>query len=88
MMFIIMSYDVETKRVGKAHRIAKKYLSPVQRSLFQGFLTEKKVEMLKNELRKIIDCENDSVVIYKMLGFNTPVIDQIGVAKIADTNIL
>lgn len=81
-MFVILSYDVGEKRVSKAAKTAKKYLSPVQRSLFQGFLTERQLSELKKELAQIIDNTHDTVVIYKAANENNLTFDEIGIAKI------
>jgi CRISPR-associated protein Cas2 len=78
-MFVIMSYDISEQRVAKARKIAKKYLMPVQRSLFQGYLTEKQLEKLKTELSQLIIPESDKVVFYKVHNDCTLKIDEIGI---------
>ena len=85
-MFIIMSYDINEKRVKKAHNITQKYLSPVQRSLFQGFLTEKKLNRLKNELSLFLLPEEDKVVFYKSFDDTRLMIEQFGTAT--DTEMI
>ena len=64
-MFIIMAYDVNVQRVRKARKTAEKYLQPIQRSVFEGHLTDHALKKLQGELLNILDCEEDSVVIYK-----------------------
>jgi CRISPR-associated protein Cas2 len=64
-MFIILVYDVNEKRVQKYHKICKKYLTWVQNSVFEGEITEANLRILKDELKKIMIEEEDSVVIYK-----------------------
>lgn len=65
-MFIILSYDVNVKRVSKINKICKKYLYPVHRSVFEGTLTEKQMNALKREIEQNIDCQQDSVYIYEL----------------------
>ena len=65
MMFVVLVYDVNIKRVAKVRKTAEKYLQPVQKSVFEGFLTESTLAKLQKELERIIDCEIDSVLIYK-----------------------
>ena len=65
-MFIILAYDIRIERVGKVHKAVKKYLSPVQKSVFEGHLTQGQLNKLKNELEQIILPEEDSVLIYKI----------------------
>ena len=67
-MFVILVYDVQAKRVGRIRKIAKKYLSPVQKSVFEGYLTESRIRALKYELQQSIDPEADSVLIYRSNG--------------------
>lgn len=87
-MFVILSYDVGEKRVGKISRIAKKYLQPIQRSLFQGFLNETQLKKLKGELYACIDTEHDSIIFYKMQNGSSVFIDEIGVIKATDGSII
>ena len=87
-MFVILSYDVGQLRVKKAAKIARKYLCPVQRSLFEGFLTESHLNRLKKELRDHIDPDVDSVVFYKISGTSCLSVDELGIQKDAPWGIL
>ena len=69
-MHVIAMYDVHQKRVGKVLRIFRKYLTWIQLSVFEGEITEAKLEKLKNELKKIIVSEYDSVLFFEF-SFNT-----------------
>ena len=64
-MFVILAYDVQAKRVAKVMKTVKKYLLPIQKSVFEGYLTEAQVKQLKKELLSCIDPEHDAVVLYK-----------------------
>ena len=87
-MFVILSYDVGQTRVNKIPKIAKKYLRPVQRSLFEGFLTEAHLNRLKKELRDCIDPDADSVVFYKISGVSCLSVDELGIQKTDPWGIL
>jgi len=63
-MRVILVYDINVKRVAKVLKICRKYLHWVQNSVFEGEITEAKLEKLKRELRAIINEEEDSVIIY------------------------
>ncbi|QAV33182.1 CRISPR-associated protein, Cas2 family [Fervidobacterium changbaicum] len=63
-MYVIMVYDVNVKRVRKVLKIGRKYLNWTLRSVLEGFLTKEDYEALKNEIRSIIDSENDTVYFY------------------------
>ena len=64
-MFVILVYDVKTKRNNKILKISRKYLRHVQKSVFEGNLTEAKLKRLKNELKKISNEKEDSIIIYR-----------------------
>jgi CRISPR-associated protein Cas2 len=59
-------YDIGEKRVQKIHKLLKRYLNWVQNSVFEGELTEGKFEDMKIKLRKILNCEEDSIIIYSL----------------------
>lgn len=65
-MFIILSYDINKKRVGKVMKTCRKYLVHVHRSVFEGQLTEAQLKRLKNELQSIVNLEEDAICIYRM----------------------
>lgn len=65
-MFVIMMYDVNVKRVGKMLKKSREYLNWVQNSVFEGELTDAKLEKMKVALKKIMDVEEDSVIIYTL----------------------
>lgn len=78
MMYIVLVYDVDSKRVSKVMKIVKKYLLPVQKSVYEGFITESKLKSLKKELVDKIIPEKDGVVIYKFSGYGLPTKDILG----------
>ncbi len=65
-MYVIMVYDVGVERVAKVLKIGRKYLTWIQNSVFEGEITEAKMEKLKVELRKTIEQETDSVIFFKL----------------------
>lgn len=80
-MFVILSYDINQKRVGKAMKICRKYLAHVQRSVFEGTITEGKLKALKKELENIVDAKVDSICIYEMESVKYAGKEQIGVIQ-------
>ena len=80
-MFVILAYDINQKRVGKVLRICRKYLVHVQKSVFEGKLTEGQLNKLKKELGRIIDPSVDSICIYCMESVKYIVKQQRGVIK-------
>lgn len=80
-MFVIVAYDIGQKRVGKVMKICRKYLTHMQKSVFEGRITEAKLERLKRELDKVIDVQEDAVCIYRMDTLTFLRKEQIGVVK-------
>ncbi|SNR89705.1 CRISPR-associated endonuclease Cas2 [Desulfurobacterium atlanticum] len=64
-MFVILVYDAGEKRVQKFLKICRKYLVHVQNSVFEGEITEAVLKMLINELKTVINEDEDSVLVYK-----------------------
>ena len=60
-MYVILTYDVQQKRVAKVHKVCKRYLNHSQRSVFEGNISEFKLNSLKKELFSLIVPQSDSV---------------------------
>ena len=80
-MFIILVYDANEKRVQKFHKTCKKYLTWVQKSVFEGEITDANLRLLKDELKEIMDDKEDSVLIYKFRTKKYYERESIGVKK-------
>lgn len=80
-MFIILAYDINHRRVGKVMKICRKYLFHVQRSVFEGHITERTLEQMKEELFRIIEPEEDAVCIYRMDSTRYTQKDQLGITE-------
>ena len=71
-MRVILVYDIETvepgdqKRLNRIRKLARKYLYQVQKSVFEGELTEAQLARLERAILEIVDKERDSVIIYKL----------------------
>ena len=66
--YAFVFYDVNEKRVQKIFKICKKYLSHYQNSVFRGEITPAKLISLKNDLKKVINNQEDFVCIVKLLN--------------------
>ena len=80
-MFVILAYDVNQKRVSKVMKICRKYLVHVQKSVFEGILTEGKLQALKRDLKKVIDVETDGVCIYSTASTSYFLKEELGVVE-------
>ncbi len=69
-MKVILVYDIATEepkdqqRLNKVRKIVRKYITHVQKSVFEGELTKSKLERMKLEILRVVDRERDSVIIY------------------------
>lgn len=64
-MFVILSYDVVSKRDGKVLKVCRRFLNHWQYSVFDGIITEAELGRLKEQLMRVIVPEEDSVCVYK-----------------------
>ncbi|MBE3551074.1 MAG: CRISPR-associated endonuclease Cas2 [Brockia lithotrophica] len=63
-MYIIFVYDVHVDRVARVLKTARRYLTWVQNSVLEGELTAAQFEQLQDELKKIINPEEDALLFY------------------------
>ena len=74
-MFVLITYDVNItsphgeKRLRNVARVCLNYGKRVQNSVFECILTEAQFVVLRDELKGIIDSDQDSIRFY-MLGKN------------------
>jgi len=68
--YAFLFYDVNEKRVHKVFKVCKKYLSHFQYSVFRGEMTPSKLIKLRNDLKKVINPNEDFVCIIKLFNEN------------------
>lgn len=69
-MYVILIYDIVSDKKGayvsrNIFNICKKYLTHIQKSVFEGNLTELNYKKLKIELGKYIRKDKDSVLVFR-----------------------
>lgn len=79
LVYVILVYDVKKKRVQKVMKICRKYLNHLQNSVFEGNITEAKLNRLKNEIKSAIDVKNDSVCVFRLDSTKYISKEQIGI---------
>ena len=65
-MYVIIVYDVEQKRVARVCKFLRRFLAWVQHSVFEGELTEARLQEVKTGLKRIIKMEKDSILFYQL----------------------
>lgn len=65
-MYCILVYDISDKRVAKVLKHCRQFLNWIQNSVFEGELTEAKIEEMLIGIKKIIKKEEDSVILFSM----------------------
>ncbi|HOK62837.1 MAG TPA: CRISPR-associated endonuclease Cas2 [Soehngenia sp.] len=68
-IYVILVYDIVADEEGakvsrNIYKITKRYLYPVQKSVFEGNLSELNFQKLKHELNKYIRKDRDSLIIF------------------------
>ncbi len=64
-MYVILVYDIKEKRVGKMLKLCRRYLNWIQNSVFEGEITQVKLKEFEINAKKIINIEEDSIIIFK-----------------------
>jgi len=64
-MYVILVYDIGQKRVGKMLKLCRQYLNWIQNSVFEGEISEVKLKELQQKAKKMMDVEQDSLIIFK-----------------------
>lgn len=80
-MFVIEVYDVNQKRVAKVLKVSRKYLYWVQNSVLEGEITDAYFKMLKAELARIINKDEDSIIFYTFRSTKYSERESMGVVK-------
>ncbi|KOC30892.1 CRISPR-associated endonuclease Cas2 [Clostridium botulinum] len=83
-MFVILTYDIEEKRINRVRKLLKKYLTWTQNSVFEGEITEGKLHKCLSEINKHIDKKTDSIYIYRVKMSKNITKDVIGIEKSFD----
>ena len=65
-MYCILVYDINTERIAKVYKLIKQFLNWTQNSTFEGEINTGSLNELKHRIQKIINQDEDSVVIYKL----------------------
>jgi len=87
-MYVIIVYDIGVDRVTKVCQFLRQYLNWMQNSVFEGELTESELERIKSKLKKIINSDEDAIIIYKLPINRVIEKESIGVKKAEPSSII
>lgn len=87
-MYVIIVYDIKVERVNKVKSFLRQHLFWIQNSVFEGDLTESEFQKITTGLKDIIDDDEDSVIIYKMMMEESFKREVLGIEKSEITEIL
>lgn len=86
-MHLIVCYDiVEDRRRGRVARKLRGFLSRVQKSVFEGELSDDRLESMREMLLEEIDLATDMVHIFTLCARCVPATEVIGVGVYVDTD--
>ena len=83
-MFVILTYDIEEKRINRVRKMLKKYLVWTQNSVFEGEITEGKLHKCLSDVNKLIDKKFDSVYVYRVKNYKNIKKYVVGIEKSFD----
>lgn len=87
-MYVILVYDIKEKRVVKVLKLCRQYLNWIQNSVFEGEITPVKLKELLAKANKIINRDEDSIIIFKSREEKWLEKQIVGVERNALNNIL
>ncbi len=90
LLYIIIVYDVLAKKTSKIMNLLRQYLFHIQNSVFEGDLTEAQIKELKYKLKKLIDKNKDSIIIFQFKSLSKKMYSKeiIGIEKMSTGNII
>lgn len=65
-MYVIVVYDTAVERNARILRTCRKYLHHVQRSVFEGNLSEAQIHRFRAEVQQVINVDYDHVLVYTL----------------------
>ena len=79
--YVIIVYDIAQERVNKVCQFLRQYLNWIQNSVFEGDISESKLEKIRHGIKGIIEKNEDSVIFYVLSNKKLLRKDVIGMEK-------
>ncbi|MGW7315524.1 CRISPR-associated endonuclease Cas2 [Streptomyces sp. NPDC054865] len=87
-MYVVVVYDTLAERNSKILRTCRQYLHHVQRSVFEGHLSDAQLRRFRNAVETVLDLNYDNVLVYTFPPGTVPQRLEWGVAEPAPSDIL
>ena len=87
-MHVIVVYDTAAERNARILRTCRAYLHHVQRSVFEGPLSEAQLRRFQAAVESALDLTYDSVIVYTFPPGTTPIRHALGATEPAPTDVL
>jgi CRISPR-associated protein Cas2 len=87
-MYVIIVYDIQVERVNKVKGFLRTQLNWIQNSVFEGEVTPSELKYIKDNLKKIMNKNKDSVIIYTLRTEKALKRDVMGIEKAPIDGIL
>ncbi|MDY9922319.1 CRISPR-associated endonuclease Cas2 [Methanobacterium sp.] len=87
-MYVIIVYDIKVERVNKVKGFLRTQLNWIQNSVFEGEVTPSELAFIKSNLKKIMNKNEDSVIIYTLRTEKALKRDVMGIEKAPIDGIL
>ncbi len=88
-MYYILTYDIASeRRLPKMLKICRRYLNWIQKSVFEGHLSESQYSKLKCEISKTINVKEDSVITFSVNDMRYILKEVLGIDKNEVTNFV
>lgn len=80
-MFVIITYDIKIERINRVRKLLKMYLTWTQNSVFEGEITEAKLQLCLSQINSMINRYEDSIYVYRVKNSKNIRKDVIGEEK-------
>nr|ATN96369.1 Cas2 [Streptomyces virginiae] len=87
-MYVVVVYDTHAKRNARILRTCRKYLHHVQRSVFEGHLSDAQLRHFQAAVEDALDLEYDNVLVYTFPAGTVPQRLEWGAVEPAPSDIL
>lgn len=87
-MYVVVVYDTAAERNPKILRTCRKYLHHVQRSVFEGRLSQAQLRRFHATVEELLDLSYDNILVYTFPPGATPDRLEWGAVQPAPTDIL